>query len=181
MARQRDVTLGPDETRRLARSCGRVSVVLAALCLVISVATWRPLATVYSTAHPWHLTCLELAVWFAITAWLCFRPPFHGILLVVGGFLVAFVLSSTNSESATQHAAWPVALGPLAFTAGGLLVMMVSKISTEKHHRRSYWQEARPGVALVLVGVAGVAILFAVLPPPPVWVPPQVIPGEATP
>jgi len=179
MARDPEVKLGPDATKKLAHNVGRVSFVVAVICVVVAIATWRPLAAVYGASHPWHITGLELAVWFAITTWLCFVPPFHGVLLWVAGLVAGFALAQVNGLAASEHAAWPVALGPLAFVAGGLLVMVVSKISTEKHFRRPYWQEAWPGIAFAVVGLAGVAILFAVLPPPPVWVPPQIIPGEA--
>jgi hypothetical protein len=181
LMREPEIRMTPNESKRLARQTGIASIVLAVACFAIVLATWRPFVAVYGASHPWGITCLELGIWFAIAAWLCFVPPFHGILLVVGGLGALLLLWNANSAASSQQAPWPIALGALAFTAGGLLVMLTSKISTEKHFRRPYWHEAWPGAVLALAGLVGAAILLVVLPVPPLRLPAGVIPAEAAP
>ncbi len=179
MGKSDDINLSARETKQVARGTGWVSIVLAVLCLMIGIATWRPLVEIYQQRDPWGITLVELALWFAIAAWLCFVPPYNGILLVVGGIGAAILLGNANSLARDHQAAWPVAVGALVFSAGGLLMMVVAKISGQEHFRRPYWQEAWPGVVLVVLGGIAALVLSVALPEPPVWLPPGVVPAEA--
>ena len=179
MKRTEDVKLSPDETKRLAYGCGVICIAIAVLCLAIGIAKWRPLIEIYRPSHPFGLTLVELAAWFAVTAWLCFRPPFNGMILMVGGIAAAIVLANLNGRASVEHEPWPVALGPLVFSAGGLMMILVAKISTDTQFRRPFWQEAWPGVALLIAGGLAAGVLHTELPLERAWVPPAAVPAEA--
>jgi hypothetical protein len=169
-----DVTLSASETSKLAHGTSKVCIVISLVCFVVTVALWS--SDIYR--HPHTVTVLELGVWFAITAWLCLVPPYHGIVLTIGGVGALILWGYAHDLAPSYRAPWPFALGALVFSAGGLFLMVVAKISTEKHHRRSYWQEAWPGAVLVVAGGLAALVLNFALPDAPEWIPPLVVPAE---
>jgi hypothetical protein len=177
--RDPDIHLSADESKKLAYGAGKVSIVIAVLCFLLMGALWQPVSAIYGASHPWSFTLLELGVWFSVTAWLCFKPPFNGIILLLGGVVVLLILWNANGAAHTYQQPWPVAAGALSFTVGGLFMMLVAKISTETHWRLPYWQEAWPGVVLVVAGLIAAGILLVALPKAPLWLPGGVVPAES--
>lgn len=166
----------PDETIRFARTFFWASCVLVVGCLALVPLTWP--IEIYRKSHPWGLTLLELAAWFAFTAWLCRRPPYHGLLTMLAGLPVGLIVHWANGEAVDAQVPFPIALGALVFTAGGLLIMLVSHISTDTQFRRPYWEEAMPGLVLAIAGVVAAIVLATQLPdPPPAYIP-AAVPAE---
>lgn len=163
-----------DDTIRFARTFFWASWLIVVGSLVGVAVQWP----IHPYVSSWGVTFLEIAVWFSYTAWLCRRPPYHGLMTFLFGLFVWIAFKFANAAAAYEQAAWPVAIGLFAFTALGLLIMLVAKISTDTQFRRPYWEEAMPGLVLVIASVIAVVVVATQLPgPPPVYLP-AAVPAE---
>lgn len=160
-----------------------VSVAAVGVALTIGgLATWAPLGrTLVIEEFPTALALVMTGAWFVVSALTTIPKPYHGALLLVGSvmalpFMLGFLGAAAVSESFPL-----IGVALSAFSVGGVLLMRAAKISTDKANRGPWITEAWPGIVLVIVSVALIAVVSTRTVPRINHIPPWMLPAERGP